>query len=244
VDPTALGKRLEEARAAARRAVRDAEAIVERLGDGSGLSKKQAQKRIVQLQNALVEVMKHRAVTVADERRLTQLALAEPLDAQRAIVAEVSAAVARLHDVVATVTWNLHVQEAQGPAGALVRARDVLARMRARVAKVEALSADVLARRQAALIARLDREMQEVKMGVAVTIADEKRFAAAAGDNRRDDFWALRLRPPDPEAAPRVLAAQKSAVEDLKKQLVDVNGRVEVVKRRARIEAATRGLLK
>jgi len=41
-----------------------------------------------------------------------------------------------------------------------------------------------------------------------------------------------------------VLAAQKIAVEDLKRQLRDVNDRVETVKRRARIEAATRGLSK
>ena len=59
--------------------------------------------------------MKHRAVTVADEGRLTQLALAEPLDVQRAIVAEMNAAVARLHAAVATAKWNLHVQAAQGP---------------------------------------------------------------------------------------------------------------------------------
>jgi hypothetical protein len=77
---------------------------------------------------------------------------------------------------------------------------------------VEALSADVLARRQAALIARLDREMNQVKMCVAVTVADEKRFASAAGHNGPDDFWVVRLRPPDPEAPPRVLAAQKTAV--------------------------------
>lgn len=244
MDLTALEKALEAARVAARRAIRDAEAIVEATGDGSALSKRQGRKRIEQLRNALVEVMKHHAVTVADERRLTQLALAEPLDVQHAIVAEMSAAVARLRAAVATVTWNLHVQAAQGPAGALASARDALALMRASVAKVEALSADVLARRQAALIARLDREMKRVKMCVAVTIADEKRFAAAAGDNGPEDFWALRLRPPDPEAPPRVLAAQKIAVEDLKQQLRDVNDRVETVKRRARIEAATRGLPK
>jgi len=217
---------------------------VEAVGDGSALSKRQAQKRILQLQNALVEVMKHRASTVAHERRLTQLALAEPLEVERAIAAEMSAAVARLQAAVATVTWNLHVQAAQGPAGALASARDALALMRASVAKVEALSADVLARRQAALIARLDREMRQVKMCVAVTIADQKRFAAVARDDEPDGFWAGRLRPPDPEALPRVLAAQTTAVEDVKQQLRDVNDRVEMVKRRARIEAASRGLLK
>jgi cell division protein FtsB len=35
-----------------------------------------------------------------------------------------------------------------------------------------------------------------------------------------------------------VLAAQKTAVEDLKQQLRDVNDRVEIVKRRARVEGA------
>jgi hypothetical protein len=244
VDLLALEKALETARAAARQAVRDADAIVEAFGDGSRLSKPRAQKRLVQLQNALVEVMKHRAVTVADERRLTQLALAEPLDVQHAIVAEMSAAVARLGAAVATLNWNLHVQAAQGPAGALASARDALALMRASVAKVDAMSADVRARRQASLIARLDREMKQAKMCIAVTMADEKRFVAAAGDRGPDDFWAGRLRPPDPEAAARVLAAQKTAVEDLKQQLRDVNDRVEIVKRRTRVEGAMRRLVK
>ena len=228
MDLTRLEKVLETGRARARRAVRDAEAIVEGIGDGSTLSKRRGRKRILQLQSALVEVMKHRAVTVADERRLTQLALAEPLDVQRAIVAEMNAAVARLHAAVATAKWNLQVQAAQGPGGALASARDALAMMRASVAKVDAMSADVRARRQASLIARLDREMKQAKMCVAVTIADEKRFAAAAGE----------LRPSDSEATAGVLAAQKTAVEDLKQQLRDVNDRVEIVKRRARVEGA------
>jgi hypothetical protein len=244
VDLTRLEKVLETGRARARRAVRDAEAIVEGIDDGSTLSKRRGRKRILQLQNALVELMKHRAVTVADERRLTQLALAEPLDVQRAIVAEMNATVARLHAAVATAKWNLQVQAAQGPGGALASARDALATMRASVAKVDAMSADVRARRQASLIARLDREMKQAKMCVAVTIADEKRLAAAAGDRGPDDFWAGRLRPPDSEAVARVLAAQKTAVEDLKQQLCDVNDRVEIVKRRTRVEGAMRRLVK
>ena len=88
------------------------------------------------------------------------------------------------------------------------------------------------------MIARLDREMKEVEMCVAVTVADRNRFEAAAGKNGPDDFWARRLRAPDAETMARVLAAQKSAVEDLKEQLRDVNDRVEGVKRHARIEAA------
>jgi len=41
-----------------------------------------------------------------------------------------------------------------------------------------------------------------------------------------------------------VLAAQKTAVEDLKQQLRAVNDRVEIVKRRTRAEGAMRGLVK
>ena len=171
MDPTEFEKELEMARVAARRAVREVEAIVEAIGDGPALSKRQGQKRIEQLRDALVEVKKNHAVAAAHERHLTQLALAEPLDVQRAIVAEISAAVARLGATVATVTWNLQVEAAQGAAGALASARDALATMRASVAKVEALSADVFARQQAALIPHLDREMTEAKMCVAVSVA-------------------------------------------------------------------------
>jgi hypothetical protein len=109
-----------------------------------------------------------------------------------------NAAVARLHAAVATARWNLQVQAAQGPGGALASARDALAMMRASVAKVDAMSADVRARRQASLIARLDREMKQAKMCVAVTIADEKRLAAARAScvrrirKRRRACWPRR----------------------------------------------------
>jgi hypothetical protein len=235
-------KPFERARAAARQAVRDAEAIVRATGDVSTRSKARSRKHIAKLENALVAVMKHHAVTVADERRLTQLALTGALDVQRAMVDELNAAVTRLRDAVGNAQWNLQVYSAQGKrGGAIAKARAALARMRAEAAKAEALSATVLARTHARLIARLDREMEKVKMCVAVTIADEKRFRALAGETGLYDFWASRLRPPDPDTMARVLAAQRAAVADLKREISDVNDHVEGVKRRARIEAAKRG---
>ena len=235
-------KPFERARAAARQAVRDAEAIVRATGNVSKRSKARSRKHIVKLENALAEVMKHHAVTVADHRRLTQLALTEALEVQRGIAEELNAAAARLRDAVGNAQWNLQVYAAQGRGGgAIAKARVALARMRAQAAKAEALSADVLARTHARLVARLDREMERVKMCVAVTIADEKRFRAVAGETGLYDPWASRLRPPDPETMARVLAAQRAAVEDLKREISDVNDHVEGVKRRARIEAAKRG---
>lgn len=230
-------KPLEKARAAARQAVRDAEAIVQ----ASAASDARARKRILRLENALVEVKKHHAVTAADERRLTQLALTEPLEIQRGIVEEMKTAVTRLHVAVMNAQWNLQVESAQGADGAIAKARAALARMRVHAGKAEALSPEALARREAKLITRLDSEMKKVKMAVAVTIADEKRLLAARDDGP-DPFWSRRLRPPDPETMARVMGAQHAAVEELKQQLRDVNDRVEAVKRRARIEAARRRL--
>jgi hypothetical protein len=233
------GKALDRARRAAAKAVRDAEKIVRAIGDASTLSKRRARGRIMKLENALVEVMKHRAVTVADERRLTQLAANEPLEQQRALVEAMSTAVARLHTAVLNAQWNVQVRAAQAPVGgAIAKAREALSRMRVHAAKADALSPEAPAGRYARLIARLDGKMKDAKMCVATTIADEKRLHAAADGPDADPFWSRRLRAPDDETLARVLAAQHAAVEDLKQQLRDVNDRIEGVRRRARIAEA------
>jgi hypothetical protein len=235
VDPKALDR----ARRAAARAVRDAETIAHALGDSSTLSKRRSRRLILKLQNALVEVKKHHAITRADERRLTQLAENEPLETQRAIVEAMSTAVTRLHTAVLNAQWNVLVHAAQAPAGgAVAKARDALARLRARAAQAEALSDAALARRHAGLFARLDREMTRAKACVAVTIADEKRFRAATSHDEPDRWWSQRMLPPDAETMTRVLSAQHAAVEDLMRQLGAANDVVEGVRRRARIAEA------
>jgi hypothetical protein len=151
-----------------------------------------------------------------------------------------NAAVRRLRAAVENARWNLQVYSAQGAAET---ARAALARKRASAAKAAALPAEALARGEAKLFARLDGEMKAVKMSVAVTIADQKRFDAAAGGGEPGyQFWTGRMRPPDAETMMRVVDAQRAIVDDLKHQLRDVNDRVEDVKRRARIEAARRRL--
>jgi len=235
VDPKALDR----ARRAAAKAVRDAEKIVHAIGDASTLSERRSRGLVLKLQNAIVEVQKHHAITAADQRRLTQLAANEPLETQRAIVEAMSTAVARLHTAVLNAYWNVQVHAAQAPrGGAIAKAREALAELRARAAKAEALSEAALARRHAGVLARLDREMTHVKKCIAVSMADENRIRAATGDNARDPWWSLRMRPPDAEAGARVLAAQHAAVEDLKRQLRAANDVIEGVKRRARIAEA------
>ena len=219
-------KALEKARAQARKAVRDADEIVQVIAGAADLPPRKASKRRLQLGNAAVELKKHRAIAIVDELRLTQQALAEPLGIQRAFIAEMNAALTRLDAAGAEVRWKV--------------ARDALARLRDVAARAEALSVDVLARKQAKVIAGLDQQMFLAKRSVATTIADEKRFQAASVDGGGEPSSLLSPQP-DPETIRRARMAQKVAVEDLKQQLRDVNDRVELLKRNARVAAAQRG---
>ena len=107
--------------------------------------------------------------------------------------------------------------------------------------RVAALSPDALGRRCQKVVADLDGHMTAAMRAVAITIADEKRFAAAAAamrDPANDETYPPR--PADPQTMADALVAQKTAVDDLKEQLRPVNDRVEALKRDARIQEARR----
>jgi hypothetical protein len=237
-------KGAERARAEAREAIRDVAALTEKALAAAHLTGRKGTKSRLALQNAAVELKKHDATLTAYLKHLERIAPAHTGEEEAAIAEQrrlQQECVAVAAEALAQLEWK---REEASAASHIGQAGEALTRMRGSAAKAESLSADVIARTQAKVIARLDREMKEVKMCVAVTVADRNRFEAAAGKNGPDDFWAQRLRAPDAETMARVLAAQKSAVEDLKEQLRDVNDRVEGVKRHARLEAAKRRLPK
>ena len=237
-------KDAERARAEAREAIRGVAALTEKALAAVHLPGRNGTKSRLALQNAVVALKKHGAILSADLKRLERLAPAHTGE-EAAAMSEQRRLQQECVEVAAAALTQLEWKRAQASAASHIgQAGEALTRMRGRAAKAESLSADVIARTQAKVIARLDREMKEVKMCVAVTVVDRNRFEAAAGKNGPDDFWARRLRAPDAETMARVLAAQKSAVEDLKEHLRDVNDRVEGVKRHARIEAAKRRLPK
>jgi hypothetical protein len=214
---------LEETRAAARKAVRDADELA-RAARTQPPAK--ARKAILALENALVEVKKHHAMAFAYQKWSSHRGPAEQLDVQRKFVEEISAGLERLQ-------WTIAQRRA---AAAIREASEALNRTRASAERAATLSPKAFAHRAIAIAARLDREMEATMKRVAVTIADEKRFAAThAGMLEPGNEPMFAARPADVETMASALAAQKAAVDDLKRRLWDTNERVEAIKRATRI---------
>ena len=234
----------------ARQAIRDVDARAEAAISASVGPPAKARKRLLELQNAIVEVKKHHATAVANVRRLDRAAgsygaeEAEPVAEQRrlqgAFVEEMRAALARAEAALIRGQWAM----AEGSARvAITEAGEAMARVRAAADRAAAMPDERFAKRFEKIIDGLDRDMTAAKRCVATSIADEKRFLKAAAEmDEPPPLFNYPPRPPDAEALARVLAAQKAVVEAMKDQLRDVNDRVELLRRKARIIEARRKL--
>jgi hypothetical protein len=222
-------KTLEKARAAARKAIRDADRYAAVAGTHPPAKE---EKAILALQGTLLEAKKNHAIALADRKRSSH-GPPEQLDLLRKLVEEISATLERLR-------WAIAQRRA---AAAIREAGDALDRMRASAERALTLPSKPFARR--AIVAQLDREMDATKRRVAVTIADAKRFAAShAGMLEPGNETPFAARPADIATMASTLAAQTAAVDNLKRRLRDTNDRVEAIKHEARTADVRRRQLK
>jgi hypothetical protein len=237
-------KRFEAARAQARKAIRDAEALAL-----AAAAAHTGSSRIPKLQNAIVEVKKQLATAMADKKRLSRHGqdgdypeksslVAAQQRLQEAFVGEVKAAVAKLETACNDIRWNeIHSRARDGTA----EADAVLARTRAAAERAASLPIETLARKLEKVSAALQRDREAAKTAVAGTIADQKRLEATHAKmlNRARPPWeSLPPHPADPAVMVRALAVQSAAVADLKQQLFNLYEIIESIEDKARAEVS------